>query len=291
MNAQLLVEKPERASSVHSKAQLNRLGGRALVIGILAAVILVGSLVATMIVRHRERSALDAAAAASEPPTVAVATARLAPAASELNLPGNALALREAGLYPRTTGYITRWLADRDDHVKKGQLLAEISAPDVDDQLAQARANLVLAKANLEVAEANLALAKITLTRDVNGGLATAQLTLDQDRAQVTTTQAQVASAKASIEVNQATIQQYLDLQSFQKIVAPFDGVITGRRGSRCWSRPTTPVRRARSSTSCRPTRCGSSSTSPRFTRRWSPPARKPSSTGSKSRSSCSRAR
>jgi RND family efflux transporter MFP subunit len=219
-------------SAVESRAQpRSRLGYGVLVIGFLAALGLAGALVATLIARQREQDKLDAAAArsANEPPTVAVATARLAPAASELNLPGNALAFREAGMYARTTGYLKGWKKDRGDRVREGELLAEIAAPDVDDQLAQARANLILAKANLEVSEANLVLAKITLSRDVAAGLATSPLTLDQDRAQVKTTEAQVASAKASIEVNQATVQQYVDLQSFQKIIAPFDGVITSR--------------------------------------------------------------
>ncbi len=101
----------------------------------------------------------------------------------------------------------------------------------MDDQLAQARANLVLAKANLLVSEANLELAKITLKRDIDAGVGsgTAAGTIDQDRAQVKTTAAQVESAKASIQVNDATVQQYADLQAFQKIVAPFAGLITAR--------------------------------------------------------------
>ena len=93
------------------------------------------------------------------------------PPTSELTLPGNARPFRGAALYARTTGYLKRWLVDIGDRVKEGQLLAEISTPDVDDQLAQARANLVLAKANLEVAEANLELAKITLQRDLTANL------------------------------------------------------------------------------------------------------------------------
>jgi len=202
------------------------LGGGALVADALA-----GSLVAAALPRLRHEQELDTTAArsAADPPTVAVATARRAPATSEQNLPGNALAFREAALYARTTGYLKRWTVDIGDGVQEGQLLAEISAPDVDDQLAQARANLALAKANLQVSEANLELAKVTLERDLKSGVATAPEAIDQDRAQVKTTAAQVVSAKASIEVNQATVQQYVDLQSFQKIVAPFPGVITAR--------------------------------------------------------------
>ena len=149
---------------------------------------------------------------------------------------------------PRVT--CTRWLVDIGDHVKEGQLVAEI-APDVDDQLAQAQANLALAKANMQVSEANLELAKTTLDRDVRSGPGTAASLqqIDQDRAQVKTTAAQVESARASIQVNQATVQQYAVLQSFEKIIAPFPGVITSRMWTRVyWSRPTIPARRGPSS-------------------------------------------
>jgi RND family efflux transporter MFP subunit len=197
----------------------------------LVAVCLAAALVAATLPRIKHRQELDAAAAqsAAAPPIVAVGTARSAPATSELNLPGNALAFRESALYARTTGYLIRWTADIGDRVPEGKVIAEISAPDVDDQLAQARSNLVLAKANLRVSEANLALAKITLARDIAAGNSVSQQTVDQDRALVESTDAQVGSAKASIEVNQATVQQFLDLQAFQKIVAPFTGVITVR--------------------------------------------------------------
>ena len=156
-----------------------------------------------------------------------------APPTTELTLPGNAQPYRGAALYARINGYLIRWLVDIGDRVKQGQLLAEISTPDVDDQLAQARANLVLAKSNLQAAEANLVLAKITLKRNLDANRSSAgavsQLTIDQNRAEVKTTAAQVETARASIQVNEATVQQYADLQAFQKIVAPFPGVITAR--------------------------------------------------------------
>jgi RND family efflux transporter MFP subunit len=202
-------------------------------VGALAVVALAGSLAVTTVprLRHEKELGEAAARAADAPPRVSVAAARRAPATSELTLPGNALPYRDASLYARTNGYVKRWLADIGDRVKAGDLLAEISAPDVDDQLAQARANLVLAKANLLVSEANLELAKITLKRDLDAGVGagTAAGTIDQDRAQVKSTAAQVESAKASIEVNKATVKQYEDLVAFQRIEAPFAGIITSR--------------------------------------------------------------
>jgi RND family efflux transporter MFP subunit len=217
---------PASKTRAHSRLRFLALG-----LGVLAAAVLVGALVMTTLARSRHAKELEAAAAqsAAAPPRVSVATARRAPPTFELTLPGNAQPFYGTALYARTNGYLKHWLVDIGDRVNKGQLLAEIDAPDVDDQLAQARANLILAQANLVVSEANLELAKITLSRDSASGQAVSQLAIDQDKAQVKTTTAQVESAKASILVNEATVKQYVDLQSFQKIVAPFAGVITAR--------------------------------------------------------------
>jgi RND family efflux transporter MFP subunit len=206
-------------------------GRRVLVGGILVALTFAAGLIAATLPRLQHQKQLNTAAAqaANSPPRVSVVLARRAPATSQHVLPGNAQAFREAALYARTTGYLKRWLVDIGDRVREGQLVAEISAPDVDDQLAQARANLGLAKANLLVSEANLGLARVTLARDINAGVGTSPETMDQDQAQVKTSVAQVESAKASIQANQATVQQFADLQSFQKIIAPFPGVITAR--------------------------------------------------------------
>jgi RND family efflux transporter MFP subunit len=193
----------------------------------LAGVLLVGTL--PRIRQEREVNAL-AAEAASAAPRVTVAVTHHAGTGAERVLPGNAIPLLEASVFARTTGYLKRRLVDIGDHVKEGQLLAEISAPDIDDQLAQAQANLVQAQANLQLAEANAKLAQVTLDRDLRAGTGNiAPLTLDQDHAQVGTTKAQVEATRASIQVNQATVQRFTDLQNFQKIVAPFPGVITAR--------------------------------------------------------------
>src|SRR5262245_6596099 len=130
---------------------------RVLAIGGIASMILVGALAAGLIPRqHRERAAVDAAVErAHSPPRVSVAVARPSPLDNERVLPGNALPLVEAALFPRATGYIKTRLVDIGDRVKAGQLLAVIDAPDVDDQLAQAKADLAQAKANLERSKAD----------------------------------------------------------------------------------------------------------------------------------------
>jgi RND family efflux transporter MFP subunit len=204
------------------------------IVGLLL-VALITSLVVVALKRHEHTRELNAAAAqlSSALPRVSVATARWAPPTSELTLPGDAQPIRGSALYGRVNGYLKWWRVDIGDRVHEGQVLAEISSPDVDDQLAQARANLALAKSNLLAAQANLELAKITLRRNLEANRsssgAVAQLTLDQNKAEVKTTAAQVETSRASIQVNEATVQQYADLQAFEKIVAPFTGVITAR--------------------------------------------------------------
>jgi RND family efflux transporter MFP subunit len=164
-------------------------------------------------------------------PRVTVSQAHRAAPTSDRVLPGNALPLDDAMIFARTTGYLDQRLVDIGDRVKAGQLMAVISAPQIDDQLRQNEANLLQAKANLVFAQASLQLANAILAREAKAaaGGAITQEQLDQDRANVATTSAQVEVARASIEVNTALVQQFIDLQRFEKITAPFDGVITAR--------------------------------------------------------------
>src|SRR5260370_30342088 len=183
-----------------------RVGRRILVIGIAAVIILTGALIAGTLPRLAQQNAVDAAAAqvASAPPRVNVAVAKSMAADAERVLPGTSLPLLEAAIYARTTGYLKTRLVDIGDKVKEGQILAEVTAPDVDDQLKQARANLVLAKANLLLAQANAKLASTTLERDMKSGpgIGTSYQQIDQDRATVQSTESQVESPRATIKGN-----------------------------------------------------------------------------------------
>jgi RND family efflux transporter MFP subunit len=205
-------------------------GFAALAIAVLAAAFALGA-----VPRLQQQQALDNAAleSASSPPRVTVVAARAAPADTERVLPGNALPLMEATLYARATGYIKTRLVDIGDRVKEGDLLAVIDAPDIDDQLAQAKANLEQARATLKLTEANAVLAKTILDRSVRingkGFGVVSQEEIDQQRATVGTTTASVENAKASIQVNEAAVQRFTDLQAFEKITAAFPGIVTAR--------------------------------------------------------------
>jgi RND family efflux transporter MFP subunit len=150
-------------------------------------------------------------------PTVSVERPVLQQSAQEIVLPGNMQAFTLAPIYARTTGYVKAWYHDIGSHVSKGELLAVIETPELDQQLAQA-------KADLATAQSNAALAKTTAGRyaDLIGNNAVSQQDTDNATTQLQSTSTQVNSATANV-------RRLEELQSFERIVAPFDGVITTR--------------------------------------------------------------
>src|SRR5262245_34036620 len=208
-------------------------GRRLVVIGLVALVLFTGAIISGTVPRLRRTAAVNALAeeAATALPRINVAEAHPGSRTATQQLPGNSLPLLEASVFARTNGYLKQGYVDIGDDVEDGQLLAEISAPDVDAQLEEAQANLALAEANLPLAVANADVAKVTLDRFVEAGpgTGTTLLQIDQQRATVKTTAAQVEAAKATIAVNKATVELNTVLQKFQRLVAPFPGIITAR--------------------------------------------------------------
>ena len=181
--------------------------------------------------RHEHTLADQTAEDANAPPRVDVMVVHEAPSITQRTLPGNSQAFLEAAIYGRINGYLKTRLVDIGDKVKTGQLLAEISAPDTDAQLAQAKATLKQSKATLESNKASEIYAKAQELRYRTlrtPGAATEQayenqlMTLRVDTATVHATEAQIQS-------NEATVHQLSALVSFERLVAPFDGVITSR--------------------------------------------------------------
>lgn len=178
-------------------------------------------------------------------PRVNVAAVRLAPPQSDLLLPGNITPLTEATLNARADGYLKKRYADFGDHVKAGQLMAEIEAPELDQQVQQAQASLSQVQAALSRAEhqltqskANLQLAKLTVDRWrtlADRGVVSKQ-EFDQHDADFQAQQAGVESAEAdvraaneNIRATQANLDRLRNLQSYEKITAPFSGIVTAR--------------------------------------------------------------
>ncbi|WP_437191195.1 efflux RND transporter periplasmic adaptor subunit [Planctomicrobium sp. SH527] len=164
-------------------------------------------------------------------PQVQVVRVRLAPAQTETTLPGDVQAIEETTVYARTTGYLKRWLVDIGDEVEAGQLLAEIDAPEVDQQLRQAQAELGQLKAKLKTATAASVLASATYDRYSNlvRSQSITPQEFDEKLASRDTTAAAVDAAMADVTAGEANVQRLTELQSFSKVYAPFSGTITRR--------------------------------------------------------------
>lgn len=164
-------------------------------------------------------------------PQVQVVRVRLAPAQTETTLPGDVQAIEETTVYARTTGYLKRWLVDIGDEVQAGQLLAEIDAPEVDQQLRQAQAELGQLKAKLKTATAAAVLASATYDRYANlvRSQSITPQEFDEKLANRDTTAAAVDAATADVAAGEANVQRLTEMQSFSKVYAPFAGTITRR--------------------------------------------------------------
>jgi RND family efflux transporter MFP subunit len=195
----------------------------------------------------------EALAAVRESPVTHPVVTTLHPKSGEptssLLLPGNIEPLYTAAIYARTEGYLDRRNVDIGSKVKAGQVLAVISSPEVDQQLLQARATLAQsdaslqqAKAALEQAKANAELTRLTKERDLPLGQehAISQQIVDEAVqshgarvADVTAAEANITAAQANVTANRANVARLLQMQSFEQIVAPFDGIITARNVER----------------------------------------------------------
>ena len=151
------------------------------------------------------------------PPTVLVATPPPGAPVSSFVLPGNVTAWTDSPIYARTSGYLTHWYFDIGARVKKGALLAQIATPEVDQQLAQAEADLNTAKAIANNAR---------IQADRYSGLVKTDAVSHQD---TDTFINQAASTAAQVHSAEANVQRLRDLQSFEKVYAPFDGVVPAR--------------------------------------------------------------
>jgi RND family efflux transporter MFP subunit len=190
---------------------------RGVLIALIVLVVVAGIVAAGILPRLKARAAVRMETNAQAIPTVSVIHLKQGAPHQEIVLPANMQAFTEAPIYARTNGYLKKWYADIGAHVKSGQLLAEIDTPEVDQQLSQARAQLNTAKANFN-------LAQITAQRyqDLKNTDAVAKQDVDNASGAFQASAATVASAEYQVK--------YLEqLESFKRIYAPFDGVITAR--------------------------------------------------------------
>jgi RND family efflux transporter MFP subunit len=168
--------------------------------------------------KSRTQSALAATTQASAAEPVSVFRPQMGDLSDDLVLPATLQAFSEAPIYARTSGYVAHWYADIGQHVSSGQVLAQIDSPDVDQQLIRARATL-------NQSQANLTLAGVTTQRyqDLIKSNSVAQQEVDQNNQNLTSQKAAVVSAAADVK-------QLEEMQGYEKVTAPFAGVVTERR-------------------------------------------------------------
>jgi RND family efflux transporter MFP subunit len=219
MNHERSDERPQPATEGHGgPGNTPPLSGRAavftIVILLLVAVVLA---VAGIVPRVRARTKLKDDTDALAAPDVIAKPPTAGKTGQEVILPGNVYAYSDASLYARTDGYLSKWYFDIGAHVRQGQLLAIISSPEVDKQLLQARADLTTAEATAGLAKTNAGRYQ---------GLLTQNAVSKQDTDTFTS---QAESTNSAVKSAQANVQRLEELQSFEKIYAPFSGVITAR--------------------------------------------------------------
>jgi RND family efflux transporter MFP subunit len=163
------------------------------------------------------RSSLEKETLAAAVLTVVTVTPNRTPAGEELILPGTVQAYIEAPIYARTSGYLKEWHTDIGAQVTKGQLLGEIETPEVDQQLSQAQADLATARANESLSNSTNARWK---------GLLATESVSKQDADEKA---GDAAAKKAAADAASANVARLRDLESFKRVLAPFNGVITAR--------------------------------------------------------------
>jgi RND family efflux transporter MFP subunit len=213
-NGDKQIGKPEAGS--RNDAQRNA-GFRRWLIPVTIATVVVGVLFDGIRSRLTAEANLSTVTAQLAIPSVSVVLPKQTAPAQEIILPGNIQPFISSPIYARTDGYLKNWYFDIGAHVKAGDLLAIIQTPEVDEQLAQARSTLATAQANLELAQ---------ITRDRYQGLLKKHAVPQQS---VDNAVGTYAANKAIVDADEANVRHYAALVSFEKVYAPFDGVIIAR--------------------------------------------------------------
>jgi len=203
--------------SLLNEVQVGKRSRKSWLILTIVLVAVAALLISGILSRVKARTNLNAETAQVAIASVSVVSPQKTAPAQEIILPGNVQPFITSPIYSRTNGYLRKWYFDIGAHVKKGQLLAVIETPEVDQQLEQSLSNLNTAKANLELAN---------ITKDRYQGLLKTNAVSKQD---VDNAVGTYNANKAIVEANQANVKQLQAMKSFEKIYAPFDGVITAR--------------------------------------------------------------
>jgi RND family efflux transporter MFP subunit len=203
---------------------------RSRLIAAIALFVAIGVAIVGILVRRQQESEVTKWTHELAVPIVATIMPKQGVTGQQIALPGDIEAWYEAPIYARVSGYLKAWHFDFGAHVQKGQLLAEIDAPDLDAQLAAAKAKLNSAEAQVKVREAERNFAETTYARwrDSPKGVVSEQET-EAKKAEFGSADARYKAALAEANVNQSQVDQLTALEAFKRIVAPFDGIVTQR--------------------------------------------------------------
>jgi len=192
---------------------------RKLAVWVICAVVvlLIVGIVSGIHSRVAADAALASVAVQSSTPSVRVTHPQAGQQIQKIDLPGNVQAFNDTPIYARTSGYLQRWYVDIGSHVHQGQLMAEIETPELDQQLQQAQADL-------KTAEANLDMAAITSKRWQNLLAKNAVSKQETDQAM-----SDLSARQSAVSASEANVRRLQQLQGFEKVVAPFDGIVTAR--------------------------------------------------------------
>lgn len=215
-------EKPVQVDVVPAHAELKtehevESPGSSRVLMILFAAVVLGAITYGVHARSLTEKTLEHTTAEAAVLSVHVVRPTQGSASQDLVLPGNVQAFTETPIYSRTDGYLKKWYFDIGAHVRRGQLLAEVETPEIDQQLQQSRAELERMQANME-------LAGVTSKRWDNllAKHAVSQQEADQARSNY-------IAAQAAVDASKANVRRLEQLQSYERIIAPFDGILTAR--------------------------------------------------------------
>jgi RND family efflux transporter MFP subunit len=207
---------PAHADAGHVQAPIENPGGGRMVVAICAIALLI-AIGYGLYLRSANEKRLSHMTEEAAILTVNVVRPTAGSQADDLALPGNVQAFTETPIYSRTNGYLKKWYFDIGSRVRKGQLLAEIETPEIDQQLQQSQAEL-------ERMQANAQLAGVTSNRwdALLAKHAVSQQEADQARSNY-------IAAQAAVDASRANVRRLEQLQSYERIIAPFDGILTAR--------------------------------------------------------------
>ncbi len=209
-----VAEEPPTSSTTASELKMRK----GPLVGGLAVLVLLGlAIVYGVHSRTKTENQLTQTTAEAAIPSVNVTHPTGGSSAQEVVLPGNVQAFTDTPIYARTNGYLRRWYVDIGTHVRKGQLLADIETPELDQQLQQAEADLKSAEANMQLAETTSTRWQSLLQKHAVSKQETDQVVSDY------------AAKQANYAASQANVRRLKELQGYERVTAPFDGTITAR--------------------------------------------------------------